>query len=68
MVHNNNDGLDYPVSDSTEAVISRTIEGIHRMITFCPASQGEIEEEEELAIKIDPTVKRHWEADIRDQS
>jgi len=33
MVENNNDGLIYPLFDSTEAVIQRTIEGIQKMMS-----------------------------------
>jgi hypothetical protein len=54
MVHNS---LVYQLSDSTEAVIQRRIEGIQRMIKIHNSpNQGEEEEEqeEEPAIKINP--------------
>jgi len=63
MVHNS---LVYQLSDSTEAVIQRRIEGIQRMIKIHNSpNQGEEEEEqeEEPAIKINPAMKRHWESE-----
>ena len=43
--NNNNDGLVYPLPDSTEAVIQRTIEGIQRLIKIHNSPQGDEEEE-----------------------
>jgi hypothetical protein len=59
---NNNDRVD-PVSDSTELVIYRIIEGIQRMIKVNNSQRGE--EEEESAIRINPEMKNHWELEIK---
>jgi hypothetical protein len=64
MVENNNGGLDYPVSDSTKAVISRTIEGIQRMISPHESKEGE-ETTGVTVIQINPAMKRHWESEIK---
>lgn len=66
---NNNDRVD-PVSDSTELVIQRIIEGIRRMIKVNNSQRGEgeeeeEEEEEESAIRINPAMKNHWELEIK---
>jgi len=67
MIHNNNDSLVYPISDSTEAVINRMIEGIQRLITIHPPSQGEEDRAaggKQPTIKISLAMKRHWESEI----
>jgi hypothetical protein len=48
--NNNNDGLVYPLPDSTEAVIQRTIEGIQRLIKIHNSPQGEGDEEEKTDV------------------
>ena len=58
--NNNNDGLVYPLPDSTEAVISRTIEGIQRMIKPYDGN-----EETKSVIEINPAMKKHWESEIK---
>jgi|SRR5215211_3777676 len=65
MVHNS---LVYQLSDSTEAIIQRMIEGIQRMIKIHNSPQGKEEkeqEEKEPAIEINPAMKRHWELEIK---
>lgn len=61
---NNNDRVD-PVSDSTELVIQRIIEGIQRMIKVNNSQRGEEEEEEESVIQINPAMKNHLELEIK---
>jgi hypothetical protein len=60
--NNNNDGLVYPLPDSTEAVIQRMTEGIQRMIKPYESKEGE---EGKAVIQINPAMKRHWESEIK---
>jgi serine phosphatase RsbU (regulator of sigma subunit) len=66
MVH---DSLIYPVSDSTEAIIQRTIEGIQKLIN--PQHDNDITPEEKektaaaAAIQINPAMNKHWESEIK---
>ncbi len=64
MVH---DSLVYAISDSTEAVIQRTIEGIQMMMKPNKSQKEgeEGEEEAETEIKINPAMKVHWESKIK---
>jgi hypothetical protein len=69
MVENSN-GILYPTHDSTtEVIIQRTIEGIQRMITLHPSSQGDEEDgaptHKEPAIEISLAAKRHWKLQIK---
>ena len=61
------DSLVYPVSESTEAVIQRTIEGIQRMIKVHSSPQGEDKEEQSSSsvIKVNPSMKKHWKLKIK---
>ena len=63
MVDNNSKSLVYPISDSTEAIISRTIEGIQKMIRRYESKEGETPQV--AVIQINPAMKQHWESEIK---
>jgi hypothetical protein len=63
MVHNNNDGLDYPVPDSTELIIQQAIDGIQKMIRSHESKEGETPQI--AVIEINPAMKKHWETEIK---
>jgi len=63
MVDNNNDSLVYPVHDSTELIIQRTIKGIQKMIR--PYECKEDETPRVAVIEINPAMKKHWESEIK---
>ena len=62
--NNNNDGLVYPLPDSTtELVIQRTIEGIQKMIRPYESKEGDTPQV--AVIEINPAMKKHWESEIK---
>jgi hypothetical protein len=63
MVDNNNDGLVYPVPDSTDEIIQRTIDGIQKIIR--PHESNEGQTPQVPVIQINPAMKRHWESEIK---
>jgi hypothetical protein len=61
--NNNNDGLVYPVPDSTELIIQRAIKGIQKMIKPYECKEGEIPRV--AVIEVNPAMKQHWESEIK---
>jgi hypothetical protein len=59
----------YSINDTTEVHIQRTIEGIQRLITIHPPSQGDEGDgaptRKKPAIEISLAAKRHWESQIK---
>jgi hypothetical protein len=60
----NDSNLVYPIPDSTELIIQRTIDGIQKMIR--PYETKEEGKTPQLAvIEINPAMKRNWETEIK---
>jgi hypothetical protein len=57
--------LVYPLPDSTELVIQRTIEGIQRMIRPYESKDEAEEETTKAVIQTNPAMKRHWKSEIK---
>lgn len=59
----NDSNLVYPISDSTELIILRTIKGIQKIIRPHECKEGETPQV--AVIQINPAMKKHWESEIK---
>jgi hypothetical protein len=70
LVNNNNPHNEHhqlhqdSISQSTEVIIQRTVEGIQKLLNPQHGNTT-LEEEAAAVIKINPVMKRHWELEIK---